>query len=153
MVRKTRHGVNSASRRWAFALVVPTMEDVVTVQRSGEPRRLTPSLAWCAAFLTYLMAGAALSVVHVPHEAGSCLLFVVAAVVGWWTTAPGAVGVGLLGWPFYSGFVVHAQGQLGVTGWLDAVVAGLLVLVAVGASIASRYLHRPTTVDQTVRRA
>lgn len=101
-------------------------------------RRLPPSIVWCVAFFTYLPAVAVIAATHPAHAVGIALLAVVAALVGSRTTVLGAVWVGLAGWPFYAGFVTHAAGQLGVQGPLDAVVAGLLVLFAVGASIACR---------------
>jgi hypothetical protein len=61
------------------------------------------------------------------HTAGVVLLLAIAGTLSWWATIPGAVGIGGLGWLFYSGFVVHAHGQLGITGPKDAVVLGVLV--------------------------
>jgi hypothetical protein len=112
------------------------------VDRTVARRRLAASFALAVGFGAYLVAGAALAVVHVNHVDGVVLLLIIAAVIGWWATVPGAILVALLGWPFYSGFVTHAYGQLGVTGPIDAVVAVLLLVFAVGASLTGSLPRR-----------
>jgi hypothetical protein len=78
-------------------------------------------------FCVYLVAAALLTMVSFGHTAGIVLLLAIAGMLSWWATIPGAVGIGALGWLFYSGFVAHAHGQLGITGRQDAVVFGVLV--------------------------
>lgn len=80
-----------------------------------------------ASFGVYLVVAALLTALPFGHTVGVVLLLAVAGTLSWWATIPGAVGIGALGWLFYSGFVTHADGQLGVTGPRDAVVLGMLI--------------------------
>jgi hypothetical protein len=89
-------------------------------------------------FGVYLVVAALLTAVPFGHTAGIVLLLAIAGTLSWWATIPGAVGIGALGWLFYSGFVTHAHGQLGVTGPRDAVVLGMLV----GATLLSAGARR-----------
>jgi hypothetical protein len=90
-------------------------------------------------FGVYLVAAALLTAVSFGHTAGLVLLLVIAGTLSWWATIPGAVGIGALGWLFYSGFVAHAHGQLGITGPMDAVVLlGGALLSAVVRRLLSR---------------
>jgi len=88
------------------------------------------------------VAAAGLAAIGPAPTVGITVLLVVAAILGCCTTVPGAALIGLLGWPFYSGFVTHSQGVLAITGTRDAVVAGLLVVVAVAASVVRVLLAR-----------
>ena len=109
-------------------------------RRRGAAQRPT-ALAFAAAFGGYLVVGAALSAVSPPHPVGIGALVAVAAVTGWFGSAPGALGVGAMGWFFYSGFVAHAHAQLGVTGIGDLYVA----LALVGAALAASSAHAVLT--------
>lgn len=80
-----------------------------------------------AGFGVYLVVAALLTAVSFGHTVGIVLLLAIAGTLSWWATIPGAVGIGALGWLFYSGFVAHTHGQLGITGPTDAVVLGVLV--------------------------
>lgn len=100
-------------------------------------RRIPAAISAPVAFGGYLVVAAGLTMVRPGRPAGVVALLVIAALVGWWTTVPGAVGAGLLGWPFYAGFVTHADGVLGLTGRQDAVVVGAL-LAAAGSAVAVR---------------
>lgn len=106
-------------------------------------RRLPAYFACAVGFFAYFTAGALFGVLPVGHVAAVVVLLAIAAVVGWWATLPGALLTGLFGWPFYSGFVTHTHAQLGVTGPMDAAVAVLLLVAAVGASLASRLRGSP----------
>ena len=90
----------------------------------------------------YLVVAALLTAVSFGHTAGIVLLLAIAGTFSWWATLPGAVGIGTLGWLFYSGFVVHAHGQLGLTGPRDAVVLGVLLGGALLSAAVRRFLSR-----------
>jgi hypothetical protein len=114
-----------------------------------------PMAVGCAVgFGGYLVAAAGLTAVSPGHTAGVVVLAVIAAAIGWWMTVPGAALVGLLGWPFYSGFVAHSQGVLAVTGSRDGVIALILVAAAVVAAtvrllvtVAQRPVADPEPAD------
>jgi hypothetical protein len=94
-----------------------------------------------AAFGVYLVVAVALTLLTFGHTADVVVLLVVAGTLSWWATVPGALGIGLLGWPFYSGFIAHSHAQLGITGSRDAVVLAAmvgtaLVVVAVRAMLS-----------------
>ena len=95
---------------------------------------LNGPLGWVIGCAAYLLAAAALSVASVPHRVGLAVLLAIAASAGWRTSRLGAAGIGGVGWLFYSGFVTHAHGQLGITGITDAYTTLALVFTAVGAS-------------------
>jgi hypothetical protein len=103
---------------------------------------MSPSVATAAGFLVYLVMAALLTAVPLGHTGGIVVLLVTAGVLSWWATMPGAVGIGALGWLFYSGFVAHAHGQLGFTGPMDAVVIGVLVGGALLSAVVRRFLSR-----------
>jgi hypothetical protein len=97
--------------------------------------RMTTAMGIAAGFGAYLVVAALVTAVPMGHVAGVLVLVVVAGTLSWWATVPGALGIGLLGWPFYSGFIAHARGQLGIGGRQDAIVLAVLVgavLVVVG---------------------
>jgi hypothetical protein len=103
---------------------------------------MSTAVGTSAGFGVYLMGAALLTAVPFGHTAGIVLLLAIAGTLSWWATIPGAVGIGALGWLFYSGFVAHAHGQLAITGPRDAVVLGVLVggalLSAATRSLLSR---------------
>lgn len=117
-----------------------------------------PAAVGCAvSFGVYLVAAAGLSATGPTRAVGVAVLLVVAVILGCCTTLPGAALIGLLGWPFYSGFVTHSQGVLAATGRQDAVVVSLLVVAAVAASVVRGLLARapidePALVDIPVQR-
>lgn len=116
-----------------------------------------PAAVGCAVgFGVYLVAAAVLSAVVPSRLVGVVVLVAIAALLGFSTTVAGAALVGLLGWPFYSGFVTHRAGVLAVTGVGDAVVTGALVVVAVAASVARAMARTPAdegaAVDIPVQR-
>jgi hypothetical protein len=120
---------------------------------------MPPAVGCAAGFGVYLVAAAGLSALSPGSGVGIAVLLVIAATMGWWTSVPAAVLVGLLGWPFYSGFVTHSEGVLAVTGPKDAVIAGMLVLVAVAAALVHNAVGRaqvpvedPDPVDIPVQR-
>jgi hypothetical protein len=98
-----------------------------------------------ASFGVYLVVAALLTAVPFGHTVGIVLLLAIAGTLSWWATIPGAVGIGALGWLFYSGFVTHAHGQLGVTGPRDAVVLGMLVGGALLSAAVRSLLSRGGT--------
>jgi Predicted membrane protein (DUF2254) len=94
-----------------------------------------PAAAGALGFGGYLVAAAAISLSHNGSVVG-------AALMGWWTTVPGALWIGVMGWFFYSGFVTHVHGQLGIVGVSDAVVALTLIVAAVAAAGARPWIPR-----------
>ena len=116
-------------------------------------RRLPAAASGALGFGGYLVAAAVISLAHDGPLVGIALLVTGAALMGWWTTVPGAVWIGTLGWFFYSGFVTHAYGQLGIVGVSDLVMAVALLGVAVGAAaIRPRILSRRARVNGSVVR-
>jgi hypothetical protein len=103
---------------------------------------MSPAVGAAASFGVYLVVAALLTAVPFGHTAGILLLLAIAGTFGWWATMPGAVGIGALGWLFYSGFVAHGHGQLGLTGPRDAVVLGVLVGAALLCAGLRRFLSR-----------
>jgi hypothetical protein len=105
-------------------------------------RRLPAAAAGALGMAGYSVM--AVSVALTPHDMPIDVLLTLAAagLAGWWTTVPGAVWIGALGWFFYSGFVTHTEGQLGVVGVSDAVMAGALLVVAVAATATRTLLLR-----------
>jgi hypothetical protein len=103
---------------------------------------MSPAVGTAASFGVYLIAAALLTAVPLGHTGGIVLLLAIAGTFSWWATLPGAVGIGTLGWLFYSGFVAHAHGQLGLTGPRDAVVLGVLLGGALLSAAVRRFLSR-----------
>ncbi|QUQ64393.1 hypothetical protein JJ691_21130 [Kutzneria sp. CA-103260] len=97
-------------------------------------RRLPAAASGALGFGGYMIAAMVISLAHDGPLVGIALLVTGAGLMGWWTTVPGAVWIGGLGWFFYSGFVTHAHGQLGVVGGSDVAMAGLLLGAAMGAA-------------------
>ena len=104
-------------------------------------RRFPVSMVCAIATGGYLAVAVVLSAVPVPHALGAALLVLVAIAAGACGREPAAVGVGMLGWLFYSGFVTHTHGQLGFDG-TDRYVAPALVLAALTASYLAGIPHR-----------
>jgi heme/copper-type cytochrome/quinol oxidase subunit 1 len=121
--------------------------DLRVIRRRTPPRRITASGGFVAGFGGYFVIAAGLSMIALPHVVGIALMVAVSGLVGWRTTLPVAAGVGALGWLFYSGFVTHSYGRLGIVGLQDVVVACLLLGVAIGAVllriVAARRAARP----------
>jgi hypothetical protein len=103
---------------------------------------MSPAVGTAASFGVYLVAAALVTAVPFGRIGGIVLLLVIAGTLSWWATLPGAVGIGTVGWLFYSGFVAHAHGQLGLTGPRDAVVLGVLVGTALLSAATRRFLTR-----------
>lgn len=99
-------------------------------------RRLPAAAVGALGFGGYLVAATVISLLHDGPLTGVALLLTVAGLMGWWTTVPGALVIGGMGWFFYSGFVTHAYGQLGIVGGTDAAMAAALLVAAVGAAAA-----------------
>ncbi|HEX4702672.1 MAG TPA: hypothetical protein VH352_11135 [Pseudonocardiaceae bacterium] len=91
------------------------------------PGRMSTAMGIAAGFGVYLVVAAVVTAVPMSHPAGIIVLVAVAGTLSRWATGPGALGIGLLGWPFYSGFIAHAHGQLSISGGRDAIVLGALV--------------------------
>ena len=109
-------------------------------------RRLPAAAAGALGFGGYMVAAMVISMSHHGPLIGIGLLVVGAGLMGWWTTAPGALWIGAMGWFFYSGFVTHAHGQLGVVGGSDVLMAVALIGAAVGAAVV-----RPMVLRRRVR--
>jgi hypothetical protein len=92
--------------------------------------RVAPAIAVAAAFGLYLVAAAVFATFPNHYLADTVLLVAIAATTSWWAGIRGALGIAVLGWLFYAGFVTHTEGQLGVTGPGDLVVLGVLVGIA-----------------------
>jgi hypothetical protein len=103
---------------------------------------MSPAVGTAGSFGGYLLAAALLTAVPFGHTSGIVLLLVIAGTFSWWATVPGALGIGTLGWLFYSGFVAHAHGQLGLTGPRDAIVLGVLLGGALLIAAGRRFLSR-----------
>lgn len=110
-------------------------------------RRLPAAASGALGFAGYLLAAMAIALWQHGPVAGSALLVIAAGLMGWWTTVPGALWIGGMGWFFYSGFVTHAYGRLGFVGVSDVVMAGVLIVAAAGAAAA-----RPLVLRLRVRR-
>ncbi|HEX7660959.1 MAG TPA: hypothetical protein VF444_15920 [Pseudonocardiaceae bacterium] len=102
-------------------------------------RPLPVPIGFALAFAGYFVMVLPLTVVPVWHPVGAALLLVVAVSVGCRVSVPVAMLIGGMGWLFYSGFVTHTHGQLGIVGPSDAEVAVLFVgaaMIAAGARVA-----------------
>lgn len=106
------------------------------------------AIAISAGFGAGLLLAAGFAVLSPSQGTGIAMLAAVTVVLSWFATVPGALGIGVMGWLFYSGFVAHSHGQLAVTGSTDGIVAAVLVGLALGVSvvraiIAYRYMRFP----------
>jgi hypothetical protein len=97
-------------------------------------RRLPAAASGALGFGGYMIAATVISLAHDGPLVGVALLVTGAGLMGWWTTVPGALWIGGMGWFFYSGFVTHTYGQLGIVGVSDAAMAAALIGAAVGAA-------------------
>ena len=96
-----------------------------------EDPRLPFGFAVGAAFALMLWASAALSGLSArPSAAGLAVMATIAALLGWFSTWPGALVTAALGWLMLDGFVIDRYGVLHWHGRADAV--RLAVLAASG---------------------
>ncbi|HJP74273.1 MAG TPA: hypothetical protein VJ914_08395 [Pseudonocardiaceae bacterium] len=93
------------------------------------------AIAISAGFGAGLLLAAGFSVLSPSQGIGIAVLAVVTVVLSWFATVPGALGIGVMGWLFYSGFVAHSHGQLAVTGSKDAIAAAVLLGLALAVSV------------------
>jgi hypothetical protein len=120
----------------------PHLEKVRADRPDDDSGRMSTPMGIAAGFGVYLVVAAVVTAVPMSHPADVAVLLAVAGALSWWATVPGALGIGLLGWPFYSGFIAHAHGQLGISGGQDAVVLGALVGTALLAVAVRALLSR-----------
>ncbi|ADP84669.1 hypothetical protein [Pseudofrankia inefficax] len=83
-----------------------------------------------AGFVGFLILCAGFSSMPGVRHDGLLLLCALVAVLGWWASPAAAVAVGTLAWPFYLGWVVRDDGQLGLRGWIDPLVLAVFVGIA-----------------------
>jgi len=93
------------------------------------------AIAISAGFGAGLVLAAAFTLLGPSRGAGIVVLAVATVALSWFSTVPGALGIGAMSWLFYSGFVAHSHGQLAVTGIRDGVVAAVLVGLALVVSV------------------
>ncbi len=90
-----------------------------------------------------LLALAAIFVSFPPGSAvGIGVLLAFTAATGWWATIPAGCSVGAMAWPFYLGFVIHTEGDLGVHRPADFLVLAALAAVGAGAAALRALLSR-----------
>jgi hypothetical protein len=121
------------------AIVVSTLIRPVAEHVSGtrDPRegRMPAAIAGAAGFGVGLLLAAGFALFEPSRGTGVAVLAVATIVLSWFATVPGALGIGVLGWLFYSGFVAHSHGHLAVTGAPDAIVAAVLIGLALVVSV------------------
>lgn len=101
------------------------------------------AIAISAGFGAGLLLAAGFGLLGPSQATGVVVLASVTVVLSWFSTVPGALGIGALGWLFYSGFVAHSHGQLAVNGTRDGIVAAVLIGLAVAVSTLRAVLsHR-----------
>ena len=106
--------------------------------------RMPAAIAISAGFGVGLLLAAGFALLEPSRSTGIVLLAVATIVLSWFSTVPGALGIGVMGWLFYSGFVAHSHGQLAVTGVQDAIVAAVLIGLALVVSVFRAVLaYRP----------
>jgi hypothetical protein len=132
----------------AMVLSAPVRPVVDQTEGQRHPRegRMPAAIAISAGFGAGLLLAAGFSLFGPSQATGIVVLAAVTIVLSWFSTVPGALGSGVLGWLFYSGFVAHSHGQLGVTGVRDAIVAAVLIGLALAVSLfraVLTYRHRP----------
>jgi hypothetical protein len=108
------------------------------------PDFVVPAIAF-AAYLTAAAWASLLPTTAPARAVGAVTLVGVAAVIGWWSRPTVALAVGAFGWFFWSGFMTHGDGRLGVVGAADAWVLVGLVTAAGGASLIRLLLAPPRT--------
>ena len=106
-----------------------------TGQRHPRDGRMPAAIAISAGFGAGLVLAAGFASIGPSVVTGVVVLAAVTVVLSWFSTVPGALGIGVLAWLFYSGFVAHSHGQLGVTGARDAIVAAVLIGLALLVSV------------------
>ena len=102
--------------------------------------RMPAAIAISAGFGAGLLLAAGFALFGPSVGTGVVVLAAATAVLSWFSTVPGALGIGVMGWLFYSGFVAHGHGQLGVTGPRDAIVAAVLIGLALLVSVVRAVL-------------
>ena len=117
-------------------------------QRHPREGRMPAAIAISAGFGAGLLLAAGFSLLGPSQGTGIVVLAAVTIVLSWFATVPGALGIGVMGWLFYSGFVAHSHGQLAVTGVRDGIVAAVLIGLAlvvstIRAIIAYRHVRFP----------
>ncbi len=110
--------------------------DQVAVGRHPREGRMPAMIAISAGFGVGLVLAAGFALFGPGPITGIVVLAVVTVVLSWLSTVPGALGIGAMSWLFYSGFVVHGQGQLAVSGTRDAVAAAILVGLGLVVSLS-----------------
>ena len=93
------------------------------------------AIAISAGFGAGLLLAAGFALLGPSQGTGITVLVAVTIVLSWFSTVPGALGIGVMSWLFYSGFVAHSHGQLAVTGTKDGIVAAVLIGSALVASV------------------
>jgi hypothetical protein len=131
---------------WA-PTVRPTTDEVVG-QRHPREGRMPAAIAISAGFGAGLLLAAGFALFGPSQATGIVVLAAVAVLLSWFSTVPGALGIGVLSWLFYSGFVTHSHGQLAVTGVKDGIVAAVLIGLALAVSLFRAVLtYRPPFPD------
>src|SRR6201999_3261774 len=102
--------------------------------------RMPAAIAISAGFGAGLLLAAGFSLLGPSQGTGIVVLAAVTIVLSWFATVPGALGIGVMGWLFYSGFVAHSHGQLAVTGVRDGIVAAVLIGLALLVSVVRAVL-------------
>lgn len=113
---------------------VRSATDRVVGQRHPRDGRMPAAIAISAGFGAGLLLAAGFSVLGPSVGTGIAVLAAATIVLSWFSTVPGALGIGVMSWLFYSGFVAHSHGQLAVTGARDGVVAAVLIGFALAVS-------------------
>lgn len=114
---------------------VRSATDRVVRQRHPRDGRMPATIAISAGFGAGLLLAAGFSLLGPSQGTGIAVLAAVTIVLSWFSTVPGALGIGVMSWLFYSGFVAHSHGQLGVTGVRDGIVAAVLIGLALAVSV------------------
>ena len=104
-------------------------------QRHPREGRMPAAIAISAGFGTGLLLAAGFALFGPSQLTGIVVLAAATIVLSWFATVPGALGIGAMGWLFYSGFVAHSHGQLAVTGARDGIVAAVLIGLALVVSL------------------
>lgn len=112
------------------------------------PRALSWEFASFAGFSGLLVIAAVFVSFPPAPTVGTGVLLAFTAVQGWRATIPAACVLGAIAWPFYLGFVLHSDADLGIRGPADLVVLAALVTVGAAAAALRRHLrtgapHRP----------
>jgi hypothetical protein len=116
------------------SMVRPVPDRAVELRHPGEGR-MPAAIAISAGFGAGLLLAAGFTLLSPSQSTGIVVLAMVTVVLSWFATVPGALGIGVMGWLFYSGFVAHSHGRLAVTGSKDAIVAAVLIGLALVVSV------------------